>query len=119
MFHNGMVPKIGSTFLVGDIESDSRIIDFKGKEVEVIGLSAVRNDSIITFNHPTMGIGCGSFNECWVKPIAPKKLSGFVNVYKQGACDVIFGTKEAADEHHTRNRVACIDLSQFDEGYGL
>ena len=51
--------------------------------------------------------------------MAPKKLSGFVNVYKQGACDVIFGTKEAADEHHTRNRVACIDLSQFEEGHGI
>jgi hypothetical protein len=45
--------------------------------------------------------------------MAPKKLSGFINVY------VTFTTKEEADTFALPSRTACIDLSQFEEGYGL
>ena len=47
--------------------------------------------------------------------MAPKQLSGFVNVYLVRAHD----TKEIADKEAGSNRVACIDLNQFTEGYGL
>ena len=51
--------------------------------------------------------------------MAHKKLSGFVNVYKGGVCGDIFTKKEHADRLHDKKRIACIDLSQFEEGHGL
>ena len=47
---------------------------------------------------------------------APKKLTGFVNVYE---CTP-FETREAADEY-ARGRIACIDLASLNltEGHGL
>ena len=53
--------------------------------------------------------------------MAPKKLSGFVNVYaNRYQPSPIHPTRESADEHcEPSNRLACVDLSQFDEGHGL
>ena len=54
--------------------------------------------------------------------MAPKKLSGFVNVYTNGDSGYIHDTKKSADNAHsgTQNpKIACIDLSKFDEGEGL
>jgi hypothetical protein len=63
-------PKLGDSFMVGYVEDDSRIIDFKGLEVEVIGLSVgIRHNQVITFQHPLIGIGCGVLHDSWVKPI--------------------------------------------------
>jgi len=47
--------------------------------------------------------------------MAPKQLSGFVNVYQIR----VYDTKEMADQEAGSDRCACIDLSQFPEGYGL
>jgi hypothetical protein len=70
MADNGICPAIGAMFQVGnEVESDSRTIDFKGLEVEVIGLSKLDDDTVITFSHPTMGIGCGIHFESWVMAI--------------------------------------------------
>tara|TARA_R110000744_G_scaffold52964_4_gene113290 strand:- start:4946 stop:5776 length:831 start_codon:yes stop_codon:yes gene_type:complete len=72
MYDNGVLPSVGHSFRVGnEVESDSRIINFKGLEVEVIGLSKLDDDTVITFSHPTMGIGCGVYFESWVKPLTP------------------------------------------------
>ena len=49
--------------------------------------------------------------------MAPKKLSGFVNVYLSAADS--FSTRKAADDMASPERIVCIDLSQFDEGHGL
>ena len=53
--------------------------------------------------------------------MAPEKLSGFVNVYAStNMPSVIHETKEEADNHaNISKRLACIDLSQFEEGHGL
>ena len=52
--------------------------------------------------------------------MAPKKLSGFVNVYADGRCDGdVFNSKLHADELQCEERIACIDLSQLEEGRGL
>ena len=49
--------------------------------------------------------------------MAPKKLSGFVNIYLSAADS--FSTRQAADDMASPERITCIDLSQFDEGHGL
>ena len=54
--------------------------------------------------------------------MAPKKLSGFVNINRNGLRDVAagpFATKAMADLNVGNKRIACIDLSQFKEGHGL
>ena len=56
---------------------------------------------------------------------APKKLSGWLNIYKPlgrygpRAGHALFETKAEADKHAGGDRVACIDLSRFTEGEGL
>lgn len=50
--------------------------------------------------------------------MAPKKLSGFVNIDTDGFVDLHL-TKDDADASENNDRIACIDLSQFEEGYGL
>jgi hypothetical protein len=52
--------------------------------------------------------------------MAPKKLSGFINDYVNHS-PTWHSTREAADmDFNTKEkRLACIDLSQFEEGYGL
>jgi len=54
--------------------------------------------------------------------MAPKKLSGFVNVYDDGRHGTVHKTKTAADEwaeDMPRDciRLTCIDLSQFEEAH--
>jgi hypothetical protein len=54
--------------------------------------------------------------------MANKKLSGFINAYKNGHVDdTTHETKEVAriSSCKTDIRIACIDLSQFEEGHGL
>ncbi len=70
MSDNGVLPSVGMRFLCGEeMEEDLRTIDFKDKEVEVIGISKHKNRDIITFHHNTLGIGCGIFFSSWVKPV--------------------------------------------------
>jgi len=49
--------------------------------------------------------------------MAPKKLSGFVNIYDDRG-SIQFTDRDIADSCAI-NRTACIGLSQFDEGHGL
>lgn len=52
----------------------------------------------------------------------PKVMSGFVNVYDDGGPVTFWECRHSADwsaSHNSRNRIACIDLSQFEEGEGL
>ena len=52
--------------------------------------------------------------------MAPKKLSGWVNLYKDNRGVIIHRTKYAADEFAFKpDRIACIDLSQYEEGEGI
>lgn len=69
MFDNGEVPHIGMMFICKEKTSDSRISDFMGKAVKVVGVSNLDGNEVITFHHTTLGIGCGVFGEEWVKPI--------------------------------------------------
>ena len=54
--------------------------------------------------------------------MAPKKLSGFVNIYADGIGSARYATnalaRKWADESGLE-LIACIDLSQFEEGHGL
>jgi hypothetical protein len=51
--------------------------------------------------------------------MAPKPLSGFVNIYRDGSTSYAHTTKKDADNVAKLNRTACIDLSQHNEGEGL
>ena len=58
--------------------------------------------------------------------MAPKKLSGFVNVYRNGEGDVYLGSIRNTEEEcrldirqATHKVLMHLDLSQFDEGHGL
>jgi hypothetical protein len=75
MFDNGEVPHIGMMFICKEKTFDSRISDFLNKAVEVVGISKLNGDEVITFSHETSGIGCGIFGECWVKPIDTRTVS--------------------------------------------
>ena len=59
----------------------------------------------------------GSDRENYQLFMAPKKLSGFVNIYSDQT-SVECPSRKVADSCSI-NRIACIDLSQFDEGEGL
>ena len=67
----------------------------------------------------------GGAGFCYLARPAPKKLSGWLNIYKPlgrygpRAGHALFETKAEADKHAGGDRVACIDLSQFTEGEGL
>lgn len=61
----------------------------------------------------------------YLKP-KPKQLSGFVNVYSDGWYGQVDKDRDSADKsakevwgNTKTKRIACIDLSQFEEGYGL
>ena len=55
--------------------------------------------------------------------MAPKNLIGFANLNRYGSGLAIvagtFATKAIADLNAGNKRIACIDLSQFEEGHGL
>jgi hypothetical protein len=70
MSDNGVIPTIGMEFMCGDgIDKDSRISDFLGEKVKVIGVSDLRDKKVITFSHSKKGIGCGCFLKSWVWPL--------------------------------------------------
>ena len=76
MSDNGEIPSVGMMFQCGaEFESDSRLVDFNGRKVKVIGISDLSDEKVITFSHETRGIGCGIFSKKWVRPLpAPINL---------------------------------------------
>jgi hypothetical protein len=62
-------PEVGMKFICNDDSDSSRIKEFKGIDVEVIGVCSCRGRITVTFEHKSLGIGCGFFDSCWVKPI--------------------------------------------------
>ena len=51
----------------------------------------------------------------------PKRMSGFVNVYRNDRGELFLGAIYSCrnDSNTSSSRIACIDLSQFEEGEGL
>lgn len=62
-------PEMGMKFICNDNNELSRIGDFQGLEVEVIGVCSCDDQVVITFKHAMRGIGCGIFSPRWVKPV--------------------------------------------------
>lgn len=101
MADNHLAPRVGCIFMVVDsIEDDSRLFDFKGEEVEVIGLSVTTlNRQVITFQHPLIGIGCGVYNASWVKPVdtRTKKEKAIDDIANLLIADKAIESKQAYD----------------------
>lgn len=110
--------------------SGEKVIDIHGDEVEQLThynikikdnqcLFGVRNGSVEKY---TLN---GTHYKGWDLFMASKKLSGFVNVYESLSHSGKFSQTHSkmADECLNKKigskRVACIDLSQFEEGHGL
>tara|TARA_R110000824_G_scaffold156804_1_gene330010 strand:+ start:156 stop:749 length:594 start_codon:yes stop_codon:yes gene_type:complete len=75
MHDNNELPAVGMYFNCSDeVNYDTRIDDFKGKEVEVIAVSDFFGKKVITFYHSTKGLGCGNFLKSWVHPITPAPI---------------------------------------------
>jgi hypothetical protein len=75
MHDKGELPAVGMYFNCSDeVNYDTRIDDFKGKEVEVIAVSDFFGKKVITFYHSTKGLGCGNFLKSWVHPITPAPI---------------------------------------------
>jgi hypothetical protein len=75
MYDKGELPAVGMYFNCSDeVNYDTRIDDFKGKEVEVIAVSDFFGKKVITFYHSTKGLGCGNFLKSWVHPITPAPI---------------------------------------------
>lgn len=56
--------------------------------------------------------------------MAPQHLSGWINVYEGNVLSGIHLSRKGADSAASiyapaKSRIACIDLSQFEEGHGL
>lgn len=94
----GECPCVGSQFTVINVELDSRVLDFKERNVTVLAVTVSPDDDrVITFSHPTMGLGCGAFHKHWVKAIdnrtnTEKAIDDIYNAVNnddewQGGCD--------------------------------
>lgn len=88
-------------------------------------LRGVVNGSIESF-YPCGSYHSGDEVDVYDLFMAPKKLSGFVNVYSREEGNVftsLHDSKDSSDDSKKALngfvRIACIDLSQFDEGHGL
>jgi hypothetical protein len=96
---------------------------------KVIIRSKAEVEQLKTFEVEGRKIICGVIGETFHYDIqksdlfmAPKKLSGFVNLYDNGDVGpIIHNSKKEAmcGRNLIKNRIACIDLSQFEEGHGL
>lgn len=122
--------KGNNTMIKFDLEralAGDKVVTRSGREVtqihsftlgDKVAVCGVRGASVGTWN--SLGeYHSGSTSDSDLL-MAPEKLSGFVNVYKNGICGNVSKTKALADLYaKTKQRIACIDLSQFEEGHGL
>lgn len=89
--------------------------------IKALRLSKIFNNS----SHHYIGHDNNSYK--YIRPLTakageirkPKTLSGFINVYENGALSGVFSDKIKAIAQSGSGCIACIDLSQFNEGEGL
>ena len=107
MSDSGEIPSLGMMFKCGnEFENDSRLVDFNGRKVKVIGISDLSDEKVITFSNETWGIGCGIFSKKWVQPLpapidlvdgAPymfylkATLTGFYRASRKSFCTRLIG----------------------------
>ena len=87
-------PSVGYTFKVKeDVYIGSRLFDFAGLEVEVVGVGHFNGHCVISFYNPDRGFGCGVYNCGWVKPITPalKLIDGQPYQFTNNKGFVIYG----------------------------
>lgn len=75
MAYAGELPEVGSEIIVTETDSSSRLHDFNGVKVRVLGVNScntIPRSSVITFAHRQRGIGCGIVQalkkSAWFKP---------------------------------------------------
>ena len=97
----------------------TQLVNFEGVGDRCESIYAMVGGKVISY------YGCGNYTGNH-SPLdlfmAPKKLSGFINLYDNGdAGPIIHNSKKQAmcGRNLIKNRIACIDLSQFEEGHGI
>ena len=97
----------------------TQLVNFEGVGDRCESIYAMVGGKVISY------YGCGNYTGNH-SPLdlfmAPKKLSGFINVYADGDVGYLMhDTKEGAVFGRSKYQtvIACIDLSQFEEGHGL
>lgn len=114
-------------FNLGEALAGAKVVTRDGREVtqlhrfkisKVYTLYGVVDEDVCSWTAEGTSIaGCAESHDDLF--MAPKKLSGFINVYSNGVTSCVYKTKELANHHACSDRIACIDLSQFEEGEGL
>ena len=96
-----------------------KVVDKDGGEYNQFSVIKTLNSTLI--NCYSVGGDCSkTYSEKAANTVlfmAPRMGKGFINVYNSFASG--YDTRELADENASPNRIMCIDLSQFPEGYGL
>lgn len=77
-------------------------------------IACVVDNRVVSF---VEGNGVAVINNNYDLFMAPKPLSGFVNVYADRTSRYL--SKNDADNGASKDRIACIDLSIYNEGEGL
>ncbi|MEE8288938.1 MAG: hypothetical protein V3R25_05950 [Nitrosomonadaceae bacterium] len=109
---------VDSNLSVLDLNAGDEII-YEGGRVTVVGFSAI---GYIVYEDKDGGIGVLNGESTYM--LAPKKLSGFVNIYGEGSNLITNHECRTDADKHVKDhavlvRTACIDLSQLEEGHGL
>ena len=118
----------GKNMILFDLEkalAGDKVVTRDGKKCTQLKLyEGIKNNHCLVgvVNHVIKSFTLNGTNHEDYKSLfmAPKNLSGFANVYSDGHSIIFHHTKEEADKSDKyNNRVACINLSQFEEGHGL
>ena len=109
----------GEKVITRDGREVTQIVSFDASDSEFVVYGVIDGQAVDSWTqdggyHDTYSEECGA--DLFMEPVM---LSGFINVYDDHVGQLVFTNKSGADEHHTSNRVACIDLSQFSKGHGL
>lgn len=119
----GEMPSVGMSFICDDNTADSRISDFHKREVEVIGISKLDGKSILTFSHPTMGIGCGVFDMCWISYIetrTPEEIEAKeLEVAKKEQREIVAGALSCEHNKKFNDHEPTVPSDFFDEAGSL
>ena len=108
----------GDKVVTRDNREVSQIVEFKGT-ANGYTLYGVVGDEVESWKECGRFLALMDSDNPYDLFMAPKKLSGWVNIYPNLAGPFFYESKGDADRCASIDRIACIDLSQYNEGDGL